>query len=256
MAAVATFRLWSTPPCQLGHRLCVVLFTSTTPKANTVSKSCLSVSTTMQASPSCQRPSCSRTRGGMRWGSRRGLTRSMWTTGQNAALSSLARVSKLMGRVPTRLLGQTTWRSTRHRGRKHGFSFCIRIRMMRSVLLRQCLQRCILRLRRLRRLPAAQLQRVSGFVFFASFFFLSNTPLSLRCSHRCPLVHACSICAPRQFTFFVFNSFRTERDHRCVYFLRRFFFFFQTLFSTFRAHYFVLYSYPSVLPSCRAAAVP
>jgi hypothetical protein len=28
------------------------------------------------------------------------------------------------------------------------------------------------------------------------------------------------------------------------------------LFSTFRAHYFVLYSYPSVLPSCRAAAVP
>ena len=54
----------------------------------------------------------------MRWGSRRGLTRSMWTTGQNAALSSLARVSKLMGRVPTRLLGQTTWRSTRLLGQR------------------------------------------------------------------------------------------------------------------------------------------
>ena len=94
---------------------------------------------------------------------------------------------------------------------------------------------------------------------FALFFFLSNTPLSLHCSIRCPLAPACSICAPRQFTFFVFNSFRTERDHRCVYFLRRFFVFFQSntlLFSTFRAHYFVLYSYPSVLPSCRAAAVP
>jgi hypothetical protein len=94
---------------------------------------------------------------------------------------------------------------------------------------------------------------------FALFFFLSNKPLSLHCSIRCPLAPACSICAPRQFTFFVFNSFRTERDHRCVYFLRRFFVFFQSntlLFSAFRAHYFVLYSYFSLLPSCRAAAVP
>ena len=117
----------------------------------------------------------------MRWGSRRGLTRSMWTTGQNTALSSLRKDHVL-----------------RRRRRR-------RIRMMRSVLLRQCLQRCILRLRRLRRLPAAQLQRVSGFVFCAFFLFLSNTPLSLRCTHRCPLVHACSIHAPRPFTFFVFG---------------------------------------------------
>ena len=179
MAVVATIPHWSMPPCQQGVRMCVVMCTSTTSKADTVSKSCLSASTTTQASPSCQRPSCSRTRGGMRWGSRRGLTRSMWTTGQNTALSSLRKDHVLRRRR--------------------------RIRMMRSVLLRQCLQRCILRLRRLRRLPAAQLQRVSGFVFCAFFLFLSNTPLSLRCTHRCPLVHACSIHAPRPFTFFVFG---------------------------------------------------
>ena len=102
--------------------------------------------------------------------------------------------------------------------------------MLRSLLLRHCLLRCSLRLRRLRRLSAAQ--RVSRFFFFALFFFLSNTPLSLRCSHRCPRAHACFIHAPRKFTFFVFGQFRTERDpfrgcaaHRCVYFLRRFFVF-------------------------------
>ena len=82
--------------------------------------------------------------------------------------------------------------------------------MLRSLLLRHCLLRCSLRLRRLRRLSAAQ--RVSGFFFFALFFFLSNTPRSLRCSHRCPRVHACFIHAPRKFTFFVFGQFRTERD--------------------------------------------
>ncbi len=74
-----------------------------------------------------------------------------------------------------------------------------------------------------------------SFFFFALFFFLSNTPHCLRCSQRCPRVHACFIHAPRQFTFFVFGPFRTERDpfrvcaaHRCVYFLRRFFVFFQS----------------------------
>ncbi len=75
--------------------------------------------------------------------------------------------------------------------------------MMRSVLLRQCLLRRILHLRRLRHLQAAQVQRVGGFFF--ALFLLSNTPLVLRCSHRCPLVYACSIHAPRPFTFFVFD---------------------------------------------------
>jgi hypothetical protein len=99
-----------------------------------------------------------------------------------------------------------------------------------------------------------QVQRVSGVVFCVLCLFLSNSPLSLRCSHRCPLVHACSICAPRQFTFFVFNSFRTERDHRCVYFLRRFFVFFQSntlLFSRFPCALLC-----NVFVSLRAVAVP
>ena len=145
----------------------------------------------------------------MRWGSRRGLTRSMWTTGQNTALSSLRKDHVLRRRRRRRirmmrsvLLRQCLLSSLR---KDHVLRRRRRIRMMRSVLLRQCLQRCILRLRRLRRLPAAQLQRVSGFVFCAFFLFLSNTALSLRCTHRCPLVHACSIHAPRPFTFFVFG---------------------------------------------------